>query len=82
MRNGDGRVSARALMRTGHGASGGLSPAPRTTLQIECADNVMQMTLFPFAGAGLRRCLAAPDFLLDNPPQLAGLGNRSLECFC
>ena len=35
-----------------------------------------------FAGAGLRRCLAAPDFLLDNPPQLAGLGNRSLECFC
>ena len=45
-------------------------------------DNVMQMTLFLFAGAGLRRCLAAPDFLLDNPPQLAGLGNRSLECFC
>ena len=42
----------------------------------------MQMTLFLFAGAGLRRCLAAPDFLLDPEPQLAGLGNRSLECFC
>jgi hypothetical protein len=45
-----------------------VEPARRTKLQIECADNVMQMTLFLFAGAGLRRCFATPDFLLDNLP--------------